>query len=293
MAAHRNYFFRLSFSIYLYTDADPFVAVPISDGTQSLGRLFLLLLDSTPPAPWQTPLFETIGRHLGAALANARRRHRPAAASPLSVSDIETAYAVQDGVALVMGWFAGRAVPQHWKSGGANRTAEMAHAPLPPQGVWPSPADARQWPFFHRGIEGEIALRLGQDVTPAQAATLDVEQARRLVDAMCVSIEVVDFRWAEAGAAPTWHKMADSLSHGALVLGEWVPFQPLDWSRQRCVATLGSQPTTEHVGTHPLGDPAFLLPAWLRHITRTGHTGHASQTPAGSSPGSSGSVTIA
>ncbi len=210
-----------------------------------------------------------------AALANARRRHRPAAASPLSVSDIETAYAVQDGVALVMGWFAGRAVPQHWKSGGANRTAEMAHAPLPPQGVWPSPADARQWPFFHRGIEGEIALRLGQDVTPVQAATLDVEQAGRLVDAMCVSIEVVDFRWAEAGAAPTWHKMADSLSHGALVLGEWVPFQPLDWSRQRCVATLGSQPTTEHVGTHPLGDPAFLLPAWLCHITRTGHTAPA------------------
>ena len=210
-----------------------------------------------------------------AALAAARRNHQAAPSVQAEIGSADAAYAVQDGVALVMGWFAGRAVPQHWKSGGANRTAEMAHAPLPPQGVWPSPADARQWPFFHRGIEGEIALRLGQDVTPDQAATLDVEQARRLVDAMCVSIEVVDFRWAEAGAAPTWHKMADSLSHGALVLGEWVPFQPLDWSRQRCVATVGSQPTTEHVGTHPLGDPAFLLPAWLRHITRTGHTAPA------------------
>ena len=210
-----------------------------------------------------------------AALAAARRNHQAAPSAQAEIGSAEAAYAVQDGVALAMGWFAGRDVPRHWKSGGANRTAEMAHAPLPPQGVWASPADARQWPFFHRGIEGEIALRLGQDVTPAQAATLDGAQACRLVDAMCVAIEVVDFRWAEAGAAPPWHKMADNLSHGALVLGEWVPFQPPDWSRQRCVATIGSQPATEHVGTHPLGDPAFLLPAWLRHITRTGHTAPA------------------
>ena len=66
-----------------------------------------------------------------AALAAARRNYQAAPSAQAEIGSAEAAYAVQDGVALVMGWFAGRAVPQHWKSGGANRTAEMAHAPLP------------------------------------------------------------------------------------------------------------------------------------------------------------------
>lgn len=210
-----------------------------------------------------------------AALVAARRSHRPVPSVQTPISSREAAYAVQDGVGYVLGWFAGLDVPVHWKSGGPARDAELNHAPLPPQGVWASPADARNWPFACRGIEGEIALRLGQAVTPAQAATLDGAGASALVDAMCVSIEIVDFRWAEAGAAPEWNKLADAQSHGALVLGDWVPYpprQPHDWQQQRCVATIGAQPATTHTGTHSLCDPAFLLPAWLRHITRTGHT---------------------
>jgi 2-keto-4-pentenoate hydratase len=203
------------------------------------------------------------------ALVRARQSGKVAAAMPLA--DAAAAYAVQDGVAQALAWFGG-AMPRHWKSGGPSRDAVLTHAPLPPAGVWASPADARDWPFQFRGIEAEIALRLGRDVDAALAATLDVAAATALVDAMCVSIELVDSRWAEGRYAPALAKLADLQSHGALVLSDWVPFEPHDWATQRCRVTIGTQPATEHRGSHALADPAFVLPAWLRHATHHGRT---------------------
>jgi 2-keto-4-pentenoate hydratase len=202
-----------------------------------------------------------------AALVDARRSGEPAADVPLP--DAAAAYAVQQGVALALGWLGG-AIPQTWKSGAPSPTAVQTHAPLPPGGVWPSPADARGWPFRFRGIEAEIALRLGRDVDEALAATLDAEAAGELVDAMCVAIEIVDSRWAAALDAPPLAKLADLQSHGALVLGAWAPYAARDWATQRCLVAIGGAPVAEHRGTHSLGDPLRVLPSWLRHATRGG-----------------------
>ena len=200
-----------------------------------------------------------------AALVQARQTHQTAAA--VLLPDAAAAYAVQDGVARACGWFDGDA-PTHWKSGAPSRTAVQTHAALPPAGIWSSPADARGWPFHLRGIEAEIALRLGRDVDAALAAGLDVAGASRLVDAMCVAIEIVDSRWTEVLDAPALAKLADLQSHGALVLGAWTPFAPRDWSAQVCRVGIGAAPATEHKGTHPMADPAQVLSAWLRHATR-------------------------
>ena len=201
------------------------------------------------------------------ALVRARQTGKGAPAEQLA--DAAAAYAVQEGVAQALAWF-GDAVPRHWKSGGPSRDAVLTHAPLPPAGVWASPADAREWPFQFRGIEAEIALRLGRDVDATLAATLDVAAAMALVDAMCVSIEIVDSRWAEGRDAPALAKLADLQSHGALVLSDLQPFAARNWAAQRCLVTIGTQPTIEHCGSHALRDPAFVLPAWLRHATRHG-----------------------
>jgi 2-keto-4-pentenoate hydratase len=203
------------------------------------------------------------------ALVRARQTREPASAAAHALPNAEAAYAVQEAVARELRWFA----PQgalHWKSGGPSREAELTHAPLPPAGVWASPADAQAWPLRLRYIEAEIALRLGSEVDAALAASLDAAAAMRLVDVMCVSIELVESRWAEGMNAPALARLADLQSHGALVLGDWVPFAARDWARQRCSVTLGNQPAREFTGTHPLADPAFVLPAWLRHATRGG-----------------------
>jgi 2-keto-4-pentenoate hydratase len=205
------------------------------------------------------------------ALLQARRSHQTTAAAEVPLPDAASAYAVQAGVAQALGWF-GDAVPRYWKSGGPSRDAVLTHAPLPPAGVWASPADARErsWPFHFRGIEAELALRLARDVDAALAATLDAAGASALVDAMCVSIELVDSRWTEGRNAPPLAKLADLQSHGALVLGAWAPFARRDWTTQTCVLTIGAAPAQTFHGTHSLGDPAFVLPAWLRHATRDG-----------------------
>jgi 2-keto-4-pentenoate hydratase len=205
------------------------------------------------------------------ALLQARRKHQTTPAAEVPLPDAAAAYAVQAGVAQTLGWF-GSAAPRHWKSGGPSRDAVLTHAPLPPAGVWASPADARAraWPFHFRGIEAEVALRLARDVDGALAATLDVAGASALIDSMCVSIELVDSRWSEGRNAPPLAKLADLQLHGALVLGEWVAFAARDWASQTCVLTIGSAAPQTFRGTHSLGDPAFVLPAWLRHATRDG-----------------------
>ena len=213
-----------------------------------------------------------------ARLLQARQQGRPQPAAGLADvdagADAPSAYAVQAQVAQALGWF-GAAPPQHWKSGGPSREAVATHAPLPPAGVWASPADASGWPFTLRWVEAEVALRLGRAVdaglADGLADGLDLAQARSLVDAMCVSIEIVDSRWAEGLQAPAWAKLADLQSHGALVLGAWRPFDAgHDWAAQVCRVRIGAQPLRQFRGTHSMADPAFVLLAWLRHATRDG-----------------------
>jgi 2-keto-4-pentenoate hydratase len=205
-----------------------------------------------------------------ASLLEARRGNAPVPAADLP--DAASAYAAQAAVAEAMNWFAD-APPKYWKSGGPSRTALATHAALPPAGVFSSPADLGTWPFRLRGVEAEIALRLGEPVDAARAAGLDLESARSLVDAMCVSIELVDSRWAEGPEAPAWARLADLQSHGALVLGSWVPFGAFaahDWAAQRCSVRIGSGEALGFTGSHSMGDPAFVLMAWLRHATQGG-----------------------
>ena len=207
-------------------------------------------------------------RAVADALLRAREHGKPADATPLvdALANADEAYEVQQRVAAALGWFAGGA-PRHWKSGGPGRTQPLTHAPLPPAGVWTSPGDATRWPMHTRLVESEIALRLGRAVDAALAESLDLASAAALVDAMAVSIEIVDSRWQQGLAAPALLRLADLASHAALVLGEWMPYAPRDWSAQECRLVIGAQALLTRRGTHSCGDPAFVLPDWLRHAS--------------------------
>lgn len=206
---------------------------------------------------------------VAAALIAARQDRRPADDTALAdlLTSADEAYAVQ---ALVAQTLPGTGRAPAWKSGGPSRSAPLTHARLPDAGVWASPAATGSFHFHLRLIEAEIALKLGEAVTPAQAATLTAESASARVEAMAVSIEVVDSRWQHGTQAAPLLKLADLQSHGALVLGDWVPWVPRNWTRQVCRVAIGSQPERLFTGTHSLGDPAWLLPQWLRHATREG-----------------------
>ena len=54
------------------------------------------------------------------------------------------------------------------------------------------------------------------------------------------------------------------------MLGAFVPWAPRDWAAQVCRVRIGGADWQAFTGTHTLGDPAWLLPQWLRHATRNG-----------------------
>lgn len=162
----------------------------------------------------------------------------------------------------------GQGLPPSWKSGGPSRNTTLTHSQLPAYGVRSSGSNMQGLHLRQPGIEAEIALRLSRAVDAQEAAALTHEDAARLVDAMCVSIEVVDSRWTDVKTAPALFKLADLQSHGALVLGEWVDFEPRDWTRQTCEVRIGEGDWKIFQGTHSLADPTWLLPVWLRHATQ-------------------------
>ncbi|MHB8947605.1 MAG: fumarylacetoacetate hydrolase family protein [Rhodoferax sp.] len=202
------------------------------------------------------------------ALVQARLSGQPLRAAEWvsAVQDEADAYLVQDGLAAALGWAQGPLV-RHWKSGGATRSGPFSHAPLDPAGI---NAAGRTWPVL--GIEAEVALRLGRDVSPEAARTMTPESAGDWVDAMAVSVELVASRWAEGLAAPELLRMADHQSNGGLVLGPWQRFMARDWSTQACRVEIGSEAPVTRTGSHSLSDPAWVLPAWLQHLTRYGTT---------------------
>lgn len=113
-------------------------------------------------------------------------------------------------------------------------------------------------------------------MTPEIAARITEADAEFLIDSMTVAIEISDSRWEEQWEAPALLQLADTNSHGALVLDEWRPYARRDWSKQSCEVDAGASPVV-FTSAYGLEDPAWLLPAWLRHATRNGQT-----VPAGS-----------
>lgn len=195
--------------------------------------------------------------------------------------DAADARAVQNALAIARKWWPAGSVPRYWKSGGPARDAALIHAPLPEPGVHtdvdiaPAPAQV----FSLRGVEGEIALRISQDVTAEQAALLTPETARNLVDAYAVAMEFVDSRWREGTKAPALTLLADGQCHGGLALSAWQDFAPLrahNWSQQSCTLQISEGTAQNFTGSHSLQDPTWLLTDWLQHVTA-----HYGTVPAG------------
>lgn len=183
---------------------------------------------------------------------------------------VDDARQVQRALARAYGWWPADRASRYWKSGGVSRAAPLLHVPLPEDGVHEglAVAPAPQAVFNLRGLEAEIALRLGRDVSAGQIQDLDHDSALALIDGVAVAIEWVDVRWRDGLHAPALALLADGQCHGGLALGEWQPVRALqgrDWTQQACTVQVNGGEARHFVGTHSLGDPAWLLVDWLRH----------------------------
>jgi 2-keto-4-pentenoate hydratase len=192
----------------------------------------------------------------------ARQRHRPVSAASWSIADAATGYAVQDRTLDVLG------PATAWKVGAKSATSPVSCSPLPSWGMLPSGAVLRGAAWQLRGIEVELAVRLRRDVEDA-----DLDDPVRLSTAIgeaLPAIEVVETRlanWRESGPL---EQLADLQNHGALVLGEGVPWSakaPVDLRSLRATLVFDGQPVADARGSHPVGDVLPLL-AWLARHAR-------------------------
>lgn len=204
---------------------------------------------------------------IAAALIAARRTGVAADEQPwvdvaLSPEEI---YRVQEQVEAALGWADAPDRPSFWKGGGPAVGSIASFARLPSPWVAPSPGEFAAKDFHRLGIEIEVAFRLARDVEAIDLAARSAHDPAAFIDAMAVSIELVDFRWQGTEHAPAPLRLADVQSNGALVVGDWVPLRPVDWSTQVAALEVDGQPVGRYVGAHPAGDPLWFVSQWLQH----------------------------
>jgi 2-keto-4-pentenoate hydratase len=192
---------------------------------------------------------------LTAKLLEARRVGAAFAVSPEDVPQTEpAAYVVQHAVAESLGPIGG------WKVGAAGPDAAPNAAPLPASVIIAAPAKLPA-AYSDRLVEAEIAFRIARDLPPR-----DTDYTRDEVLAAIGSchpvVEVVQWRIKEFRPAPAHLKLADSLGHGALVVGEPVPgWQAIDFAHLQVTQEITGHASKQGVG-NPAGDMIRLI-VWL------------------------------
>jgi 2-keto-4-pentenoate hydratase len=131
-------------------------------------------------------------------LAEARRTGQPATVFQPGPADVDEAYAVQDRIAAMLGPVGG------WKVGAKTPDGMPNTAPLLQDLVQTSPAAWPKHVFHLRGVEAEIAFKIGRDI-PAGAGVVDEATAFAAVESVHAAIEIVDTRLAHWNDAdPLW-----------------------------------------------------------------------------------------
>jgi len=201
-------------------------------------------------------------------LAHAHRGSALAPHAQVTPPDAAGAYAVQDLLARTLGPIGG------WKVGAAGPAAEPACAPLLAAGVFKSGVALVGPPWRSRGVEVEVALRLGHDLVPGNADTGPLAAARVIeaVDAILPAVEIIETRLADWRSSSPLAQLADLQNHGGLVIGEPSPIDVRDVDLRTVEAYLAfdGQPVASTRGANPAAD-IWRLVGWLAwHCARRG-----------------------
>jgi 2-keto-4-pentenoate hydratase len=196
------------------------------------------------------------------------RAHNGAVALPhaqVLAPDAAVAYAVQDETMRGLGTIGG------WKVGAKGPAIEPACAPLPASGLFPTGATLLGPPWRMRGIEVEVAVRLGRDLIAADGEP-DAATVRDAIECVLPVIEVVETRLTDWRDSAPLAQLADLQSHGGLVIGEPSALSPgaLDLRTVDAYLAFDGQPVASTHGANPASDIWRLL-AWLaRHCAQRG-----------------------
>jgi 2-keto-4-pentenoate hydratase len=182
----------------------------------------------------------------------------PAALKP---TDQAAAYAIQHKVAASFGAIGG------WKVGAPGPDATPMCGALPASGVAASPARLPAATHPLRGIEAEVAFRMGRDLPP-RATPWSREEVIAAIASAHPAIEVIESRYLDPDRMDPLSNLADTQSHGGFIYGapvaEW---QGIDFAREKVGQYVNGALQMEHVG-NPAGDMIRLV-VWLANTGST------------------------
>jgi len=204
---------------------------------------------------------EAVARRLIAAWLTGQRQPL----TGLSLHNAASAYAVQRQVSEALGWF-DDVRPTAWKLGGA--PGGLVSAAMVPAGAihrsgWQVPPGY----VTALGIEGELVIRLGKDLS----YTPDLTEIRAAIDAWLPAIELCDTRLEDGVSADPMLRLADQQLNRALILGDPIQLTELPkWTHQTAVLRVDEQELLKSTGSHPFVDPLHSVPWLARHAAAQG-----------------------
>jgi len=119
-----------------------------------------------------------------------------------------------------------------------------------------------------RGLEGEIAFKLGKDL-PARAKPYTMAEVKRAIASVHPAIEIVSSRWALWPGVGLPSLIADHGSNAALVIGRPFADGDIDLDQLAVSMSVDGQEVGKGTGADVIGGPhASLL--WLANLLRRG-----------------------
>ena len=169
--------------------------------------------------------------------------------------DAAMAYAVQRRVMEALGGIGG------WKVGSSGPGAPCTCAPMPAAGIHASPGRVAGSALALRGIEAEIAFRLGADLLPREEPYGRAEVVAAI--ACCMpAIELLDSRFINPDGLDKLTLLADFSTHGGFVYGAPAAnWQGIDFARETVRVLVDGEAIKTGAG-NPAGDMIRLI-QWL------------------------------
>lgn len=165
----------------------------------------------------------------------------------------EQAYLIQRAIMAELGGIGG------WKVGSPDPTGPMTCAPLPADGVQGSPGHMAV--SRDRVVEAEIAVRIAHDLPPREAPYSRAEVLGAIGSAH-PAIEALQSRYVDVDQVDKLSALADSLSHGGLVVGDAIPdWQGIDLGTEQVRLLVNGAEVKVGTG-NPAGDMLRLV-VWL------------------------------
>ena len=191
-------------------------------------------------------------------LLDARRTNKPIADLPtdLRPTTLEEAYFIQDRMSWAFEAIGG------WKIGAPTPDATPGFAPMPAMWISCSGCEMRGTTHRYRGVEAEIAFKMGKDLPPRDTPYTR-EEVIAAIESMHPAIEVLETALADPGQATKLTSVADMAMHGGFVHGDAVPnWQNIDFSKESVTLAIDGAIRVERSGSNTAGDLMRLLP-WL------------------------------